>query len=393
MQALKIGYEAKRVFKNHTGLGSYGRNLLPILSKDYPQHQYVLYTPEITPLFNYQAYANMQAKEPVSGLHKKFKSYWRSKGMVKDLLNDGIEVFHGLSHEIPFGLQDYPKIKSVVTIHDLIFERFPQQFKPIDRFLYRKKFKNACENAHHIIAISNQTKQDLIELYNIPAQKITICYQSSAAFFYDPISEADIEQAMAPYNLPERFLLSVGTVIERKNLLLVCQALQQIKEKIPLVIYGGSDSDYAKTVKEFIAQNNMEQQIIFLSNNEIIKANKGLPNDKDIVALYKKSTASIYMSTFEGFGLPVLDSIVCGTPTITSSVSCLPETGGAAAFYADPNNVESIANAIETIFNMPNAKNHFAAANQLQSELFCPAQYTKSIMDVYQKVMSLSKNL
>ena len=140
---------------------------------------------------------------------------------------------------IPIGL-DKKGIPSVVTMHDLIFERYPLQYKWVDRMIYRKKFKYAIEHADQIIAISQQTKTDLIEFYQAPAEKISVCYQSCNPAFQQTISEIEKERIRNKYNLPAAYFLSVGSVIERKNLLTSCQALVQLKkeERLPLVVIG-----------------------------------------------------------------------------------------------------------------------------------------------------------
>ena len=158
---MKIGYEAKRVFKNFTGLGNYSRSVIQTLAEAFPEDSFYLYTPQVTSnnrLDFLKTLKNVFVRTPST---KSFKAFWRSFGIAKDAQRDGIVLFHGLSHEIPFGLKS-KKIKSVVTIHDLIFLIYPQYFKFVDRQIYHIKFSHACKNADTIIAISKQTKQDII---------------------------------------------------------------------------------------------------------------------------------------------------------------------------------------------------------------------------------------
>ncbi|RZK66282.1 MAG: glycosyltransferase family 1 protein, partial [Pedobacter sp.] len=163
---MKIGFEAKRVFRNFTGLGNYSRAVVRILATERPENAYVLYTPSQNQQIGSElvkAFPNVSVVEaPV----KYLKSVWRMLSITKDLRRDHISIFHGLSNELPLTIRK-SGIPSVVTIHDLIFLRYPQYYKFIDRKIYEYKFRKACENANRIIAISQQTKNDIVDLFKI----------------------------------------------------------------------------------------------------------------------------------------------------------------------------------------------------------------------------------
>ena len=159
---MNIGFDAKRAYHNGTGLGHYSRTLLHSLSEYYPEHQYYLFNPKSSTSFEVRG-NNINEVLPKGFLNKIFSSAWRSSWVKKDLQKLKIDLYHGLSHEIPLGIHK-TGIKSVVTIHDLIFERFPQQFNKINVQLFRKKFTYACKHSDKIIAISQQTKKDIINL-------------------------------------------------------------------------------------------------------------------------------------------------------------------------------------------------------------------------------------
>jgi len=204
---------------------------------------------------------------PQSIHHKLFPALWRSSWVKSDLKKQHIDLYHGLSNEIPAEIQS-TGIKSVVTIHDLIFERFPGQYSNIDVKIYRAKFQYACRHADKIIAISKQTKQDLIDFYTIPAERIHVCYQACNPAFGKTISEEEKLKIKKKYNLPDQFFLYVGSVIERKNLLNVCKAMFLLRNEsdIPLVVIGDGRK-YKQQVKDFIRQNGLESRILFLSEN------------------------------------------------------------------------------------------------------------------------------
>ena len=174
---MNIAFDAKRAFTNGTGLGHYSRTLIRSLATFFPNENYFPCTPLITDRFDVSAFPNMHIISPATFTTRSLRKLWRSSLVKSDLLKNNIDIYHGLSHEIPKGI-DATKIKSIVTMHDLIFERFPEQYGLIDRKIYRYKFQYACKHANKIIAISEQTKNDLVELYDVPEHKIAVCYQS-----------------------------------------------------------------------------------------------------------------------------------------------------------------------------------------------------------------------
>ncbi len=175
--------------------------------------------------------ANIHEVLPGNFFHSLFSSAWRSSWVKKDLKKNKIDLYHGLSHEIPVGIQN-TGIKSVVTIHDLIHERFPEQYNPIDVKIYTKKFRYACEHADKVIAISEQTKKDIIEFYKTPEEKITVCYQSCNPAFAVQVSAEEKKRITQKYSLPEQFFLYVGSIIERKNLLNICKAVFLLRNEL-----------------------------------------------------------------------------------------------------------------------------------------------------------------
>ncbi len=382
---MNIGFDAKRAFQNSTGLGHYSRTLISSLAKYYPEHHYFLFAPHISSKFSISECSNLENVSPQGLLSNLFKSVWRSNWIKKDLLERKIDLYHGLSHEIPFGIQK-TGIRSVVTIHDLIFERYPKQYNPIDVSIYRKKFRYACKNANHIIAISQQTKEDVMEYYNIPEERITVCYQSCNPHFTQSVSDVEKEKIRKQYELPETFYLYVGSIIERKNLLLICKAVNQLKNNIPLVVIGNGRGQYINSIKKYIAENNLSNRIIFLSEHPSAIESPRFKNAADFPAIYQMAVALIYPSIFEGFGIPVLEAMCSGTPVITSNISCMPETGGDAAYYVNPFSEEEMINAMQELITHDSRRNEMIQKGILYAAKFSPELCARSVMDVYKKL-------
>lgn len=378
---MKIGFDAKRAFQNTTGLGHYSRTLVSSLAKYFPENDYYLFAPKITSLFNTGSFNNMHSVMPGTFPSTMLKSLWRTNWVKKDLVNNHIDIYHGLSHEIPLHINK-TGIRSVVTIHDLIFERYPGQYSAIDRSIYRNKFKYACNNADKIIAISQQTKQDIIRYYKIPEDKITVCYQSCNPAFAEIVSEEKKKSVAALYNLPEQFYLYVGSIIERKNLLLICKALKKLTTSIPLVVIGNGGA-YKQKVKAFIAENVLTDRVIFLSEDLSAKSSESFKSAFDFPAIYQQATAMIYPSIFEGFGIPVLEALCSRLPVITSNVSCLPETGGDAALYINPADENEMAEAMKRVANDQALKNSMIEKGILHATNFTQQKCASAVMNVY----------
>ncbi len=383
---MKIAFDAKRAFKNSTGLGHYSRTLISSLAKFYPANEYLLFTPSKTRLFDTSGKSNIKVFEPVSSFHKLFKSLWRSNLVTADLKKNNVEIYHGLSHEVPVGISK-TGIKSVVTIHDLIFERYPAHYGIINTFIHRKKIKYACANADTVIAISEQTKQDLIEFYKVPSEKISVCYQSCDEIFSTKKSEQDKTAIKAKYGLPEQFYLSVGSITERKNLLTVCKALNRLKDEqqIPLVVIG-SGKKYKEEVKKYLQQNRIEHLVIFLSEHPA-SASPEYKSSADFPAIYQLAVALVYPSIFEGFGIPILEALLSGLPTIISNVSCMPETGGDAALYTDPFDDETLAAHMKLIANDPALAQQMIEKGFVHAQKFSIEKCAAAVMKVYNNIL------
>ncbi|NCU02995.1 MAG: glycosyltransferase family 4 protein [Chitinophagaceae bacterium] len=383
---MNIGYDAKRAYHNQTGLGHYSRTLVHSLATYFPQHEYFLFNPKASSSFQFNE-PNVHEILPHSFLSKKLSALWRGNWVKKDLQQHKIDLYHGLSHEIPVNIQQ-TGIKSIVTIHDLIFERYPQQFKFIDRKIYAKKFRYACAHADKVIAISQQTKQDIIDLYKTDPAKIEVCYQSCNPAFGERVTEEAKQVVRKRYNLPAEYFLYVGSVIERKNLLNICVAMNQLRHQlsIPLVVIGNG-GEYKQKVKEYVHQHKLEDRIIFLSDNPIAKHSASFQSAQDFPAIYQQAIAMIYPSVFEGFGIPVLEALWSRIPVITSNVSCLPEAGGEGAFYVDPTKPEEIAKQMLHILNDTSFTAQQVEKGRQHAQRFSNYNTAARVMQVYEQIV------
>lgn len=367
---MQIGYDAKRYFHNRSGLGNYSRDLVRIMLSYYPSHDYLLYTPKV-PSDNLPE--GLTIRYPDKGLLNRLLSpYWRSKGIVRDLERDGIDLFHGLSGEIPIGLQR-TRVRSVVSIHDLIFLRLPKLYKAMDRAIYTKKFRYAAQHADKIVAISQQTKQDLIHFFNIADEKIDVIYQGCHPAFKEDVAAAVLANIRQKYNLPAEYILNVGSIEPRKNAFQVVKAIENLD--IPLVIVG-KETAYSNQIKQYIAEKKLENQVLF----------RKVDSMEDLAVLYKLASIFVYPSTYEGFGIPIIEALYSGTPVITSHDGVFPEAAGPFSYFVDPEQVDHIRYAIESILTSTDMQQEMKRNGLVYAQQFNDEVLAKKWMTVYEQL-------
>ena len=372
---LKIGFDAKRLFHNFTGLGNYSRTLVGDLQHFYPQVEYHLFTPTIKKSERTRPFLD----QPHFKIHtaKGNGAYWRSFSIKKDLIANDIQLYHGLSHEIPKGIQK-TGIKSVVTIHDLVFKHYPNLFPVIDRKIYDWKFRYSCENADKIIAISENTKKDIIRFYKIPPDKIKVIYQTCAEQFKSETKNSLDPGIAQKYQIPEDYLLYVGSVTERKNLLQIVQSLSLFtKESRPALVVLGDGKSYKKKVLQYIRKHQLENFVYFPEKLDFA----------DFPALYKQAKALIYPSSYEGFGIPVIESLFCKTPVITTKLSSLPEAAGPGAYYLERPEPEAIKAGIEEIIGNQEYADDLAQKGCQYVQRFQSESLAAQMMEVYNRLL------
>jgi glycosyltransferase involved in cell wall biosynthesis len=370
---MRIGFDAKRAFLNNTGLGNYSRDTIRVLSHFYQDNKYFLYTPkeeENSRLSFLDSRTNTFIRTPQSLINKALKTYWRSISIVRDLFNNKINIYHGLSNELPLGIEK-TSIKTVVTIHDLIFIRYPHLFRTIDRKIYYKKFKSACDRANKIIAVSQQTKQDIIDFFLIPEEKIEVVYQGCNKVFQNEITKDIKQETLVKYNLPENYLLYVGSIEARKNLLTLLKALRELPEQ-KLVVIGNGKAYKIKCLR-FISKHNLSNRVVFL--NELTL--------KEMAGIYQSAQLLVYPSIFEGFGIPILEALFSKVPVITSKDGCFTEAGGPTTRYINPLSINEMKEAILEIQNSTELQKQMIAKGFEYAQNFRDEKIATNLIAVY----------
>jgi glycosyltransferase involved in cell wall biosynthesis len=365
---MKIGFDAKRVFSNKSGLGNYSRDVISSLIDYYPENEKVLFTPNQ----NTEQLEKKYLSNVIYPRKKIMASYWRSVKMGNDIEAGKIDIFHGLSNELPLNIKQV-KAKKVVTIHDLIFLKFPELYKLIDCKIYNFKFKRACQNADKIIAISNQTKEDIIHYYKIPESKIEVIYQTCNQIFKQRFDDDIKEKTKIKFQLPQNFVLNVGTIEKRKNVLSVIKAIQNMD--ISLIIIG-KETEYAKEVKSYIYENRLQDKVKILNN----------VNAQELACIYQLSKIFIYPSIYEGFGIPILEAFFSGVPVITGNAGATAEAGGEAVIKVNPLDYKMLEEQIIYLLENNTIKEELISKGFERTKLFEKEAVAKNIMNFYKKL-------
>ena len=296
---------------------------------------------------------------------KRAGKLWRQRGVVRDLEKENIDIYFGLSNELPTGLQK-AGIKAVVSIHDLLYKVFPQQFSVADRLIYNMKFKHAIKEADKIVVTSQHTKDDLERLLNADSGKIELIYQSTFPM------EEDIE---VPISSRKHFL-SVGTINERKNLKLIVEACNGLAEedRRPIIVVG-KGKKYRKEVKVMIDKYGLGDYFKFLGN----------VTENHLKGLYKNAIALLFPSKYEGFGRPVVESLSLGTPVIAMNTSSIPEVIGKHGIIIEYDMTDSLIAAMRKITN-PTVAEGLLKGRQAHLQKFQKEEHITLIMNMLENI-------
>lgn len=380
---MKIGFDAKRAVCNMTGLGNYSRLVAEEVACHYPDTTLYLYTPTLTEaqkhnprLARLNTLPNIEFRLPYGLGPLGHGSLWRSAGITRHFKADGLDLFHGLSNELPLNAAS-SGLPTVVTIHDLIYLRLPECYTFPDRKIYNWKYGQSARNATRVIAVSECTRRDLVELQHVDPEKIDVIYQGCDPQFQNVCTSETIGYIRRKYNLPQRYVIQVGTIERRKNLALSVRALSALPADVKLVAVG-RDNAYLPYVRKVAAELGVADRIIFL---------EGIPFN-DLPPLYQGSEAVLYPSRYEGFGIPVLEGLQSRRPVIAATGSCLEEAGGDAAWYVDPDDPKSMAGILNAILSGETDLRARIGRGLQQAARFDTSAMAGKIMETYSKAIA-----
>lgn len=373
---MRIGFDAKRAFFNDTGLGNYSRTLIKALAEYYPQDSYHLYSPKEPKEQFMKPQDSVELHLPSDITGKILPSVWRSMLLGDDIKEHKLDIYHGLSHELPANIGK-SGAKSVVTVHDLINFRFPELYNTIDRTIYEKKLKSACNNADKVVAISEQTKADIIEYLGTPADKIEVVYQSCAPAFFTQWTNAQLTTLRNKLYLPERYILYVGSLAERKQVKELIKAYHQLQQEDLYLLLVGNGGSYQSELRQLVDELGLTGMVHFMNN----------VSNADLPAVYQAAEIFVYPSMFEGFGLPIVEAMAGGTPVITTEGSCFAEAGGPDSLYVPSGDVEALTTAMQKILGDYPTLQYMADKGREYVQRFTPEAFARNTMSVYKSLL------
>jgi glycosyltransferase involved in cell wall biosynthesis len=332
---MHIGFDGKRFFQNVTGLGNYARSTVLGLAEHFPQHRYTLYAPRVAGPFCTIPLPEALVVQEACPVWRTFPALWRSLAIPSVSARDGIDIYHGLSHELPL-TAFLARTRTVVTMHDLLFMTHPHLYPWADRRLYAWKYRSSCRKADLVVAISRRTAEDVQDMFGVPEDRIRVAYQSCNPAFSAPLEQAELDAVRRRHALPEEYVLFVGSLIERKGVHTLIEAAGMLPpaDRPGLVIVGTGPLE--GSLREQVRAAGLESCTRFLGQVE----------SADLPGLYRLARVFAYPSVGEGFGIPILEALTCGTPVVTSTGSCFAEAGGDAALYAAPGDAAQLSEAL-----------------------------------------------
>ncbi len=388
---MRIGIDIRNIGKKRTGdeavFFSYVKNLALIDS----ENKYLLFTDIAEEEILDKIKNDLEIKNKpnfslipllaVGQLRNKF--IWNMWTLPRYLQKNPLDVYH-TQYILPFFTPK--KIKLLTTIHDISFNFYPQFIKFSDLFFLKLLIPRSLKRADGIIAVSDFTKNEIIKFYKVAPEKITVAYNAAgdsfASFDY---SEDKLGAIRKKYNLPEKFILYLGTMQPRKNLPVLIKAYAKIKKNIPelkLVLAGNKNAhNFDKKIDAKIEKYNLENDVIFTGYIE--------EGDKPVV--YRLADLFVFPSLYEGFGMPILEAMASGTAVIASDIAPHREIAGSAAIYFYPKKAKELSRKIEDFFADENLGKNLMVRGQEQVEKFSWKKTASTILSVYQKVLKTTR--
>lgn len=366
---MKIAIDIRDAGGEKTGKGWYTFNLVQALLRLDKKNDYLLYTKALVPGF-----------EEFDNVVQKIVEYptifWHT-ATARDLKQEMVDVFFApTSLIIPSIISK--EIKCIVTIHDLVALLFPSNHNKKAVLIEKMLLGRAVKKADKILAVSSNTKQDLIEKFQLDESKIEVVYASGSESFQQIEDPEMLENFRLKTNLPEKFFLAVGTIEPRKNYPNLIKAFAEFSKKYPkyrLIIVGRDGWQFEETYKA-IHENYMQKKVHFL----------GYLSEKSIVNLYNMAEAFVFPSLYEGFGIPPLDAMRCGCPVIAANTSSLPEVVGNAGILIDPKNPHSITAAMLKIVENKELRDTMVQNGFAQAKKFSWEASAKRLLEIIKKI-------
>ena len=339
---------------------------------------------ELAPLLDSSEMVDAK-KQPfwLTGIHKYYERYWR---YPRSLERQPADIFHVVDHSeghLCAWLKGYGK-HNAITCHDLINLVEPETFKgraklPLISMMFWKNAVKSMQKADRIVSVSHHTKKDIVNSLEIKAEKIAVVPNAVDEIFTTISPEAIAQYRQAKGLTDEQFcLLNVGSNHSRKNLTTVLKVLASLKKQNIPVHFWKVGKDFTNQQQEYIAQNNLENNITYL----------GQPSLDELITIYNAADLLIAPSTYEGFGLTILEAMACGLAVLTSNVTSLPEVAGEAAILVDPLDEAKMVQEIINLYHDRQYHHNLVAKGLERSAMFTWQNTAEQVAQIYEQIVS-----
>lgn len=334
---IAINTLAMKSFKH--GMGRYTGSLVNALLKIDTRNQYLLYVSNLNAKY-FEVKDNSQVKLKFVTSNRALRLLWEQTFLPWDLRKEKVDIFFGPAFTVPL----FRTCKQVVAILDLTWFKHREKHIWIKQLYFRTLMPLSVRQTEKVIVISKSTKKDLVEILKVPGDKIAVTYLGASSAFRVVEDQKELSGIRTKYNLPRQFILFIGVLEPRKNIPGLIKAFSRLKKdcylSCKLVIGGGRSYGWKnKEIFQVIEDLGLDKEIILTDF---------IP-EKDLPALYNLADLFVLPSFYEGFGLPILEAQACGCPVITSNISSMPEVGGDAALFVDPDDIKELAEAMRKI--------------------------------------------
>ena len=377
---MRVAFDGRMISESRAGLGSYGRFVIRSLAERYPDCIFDIYFAKES---NYSFLQGLKSLKNINFCYPKH-SFWRWSstlwslfGIPGEVKRRKTDIFHGLTNFLPWNIEKVDGLKTIVTIHDLTFLFLPYSYSWFDRHLLNFIYRHSCKVSDRIVAVSECTRNDLMKYYRIYEDRISVIYQGCDQSFRICCSQSFKELVRERFGLPERFVLSVGAIDERKNAAVIVKAVKDMPD-IHVVLVGAR-TKYTHELEELAAEYGMEYRLHILPN----------VNYKELPAIYQMAEIFVYPSLYEGFGVPIVEAMCCGVPVIAATGSCLEETGSDAAAYIAPDDFQGLSRRIKEILSDESLRLRMVERGFANSSKFTEKQFAESLMEEYGNLVNL----
>lgn len=375
---MRIAIDYTSAVRQRGGIGRYTRELVQALAALDQANDYILLVQDRPGRADAPKAANFCLR-PTWVSEPWLTRLWQRLGLPLpvEVFTGPVDIFHSPDFVLPPTRQG---TRTLLTVHDLSFIRDPDSATPALRAYLERVVPRSVARADHILADSAATRQDLITLYDVPGEKVSVLYSGVSAAFRPVRDAARLAEVCARYGLRRPYILSLGTLQPRKNYIRLMRAFARARRSpalrdYQLVIAGGKGWLYAAIFAE-VERLGLRDSVLF----------PGFVADADLPALYSAAALFVYPSLYEGFGLPVLEAMACGTPTVVSNASSLPEVAGDAALLVDPYDEAALAQALEQALSDEGLRARLVARGLEQARRFTWAAAAGQLLRLYQEL-------